>query len=388
MAKPWRVHANDALLVLQTLDAASVDAIVTDPPAGIAFMGKDWDNYARSRGAFIGTMGEIFREARRVLKPGGHALVWALPRTSHWTAMALENAGYEIRDCVYHLFGTGFPKGVDISKAIDKEAGAEREVIGLHPQPHHNSAVYNMIVHGMPETAELTAPATDAARQWEGWNTALKPAAEPWWLARAPLQANTIAANVVQYGTGALNIGATRIGQHPYSQTQWTQKGMSHPSGATYGVYHGSDTLLPSGRWPANVTFAHDAACTNEACAPECAVAMLDAQSDDTGGASRFFFCAKASTEERNAGLPPGTRNDHPTVKNLELCRWLIRLITPPHGLILDPFAGSGSIGCAAMLEGMRYIGVDQVSKYAAIADKRIHYWYYRALERGVTYDD
>ena len=189
----FTLHHGDCLKVLKTLPSCSVDAIVTDPPAGIAFMGKSWDTDKGGRDAWIAWMQSIAQECLRVIKPGGHALVWALPRTSHWTGMAWENAGWEPRDKVVHLFGTGFPKSLNVSKAIDKAAGAEREVVGYSRGVGvEDNQGYGGIARGGVGIVQkgidvpVTASATPEAHQWEGWGTALKPAAEDWWLLRKP----------------------------------------------------------------------------------------------------------------------------------------------------------------------------------------------------------
>lgn len=199
----------------------SVDSMVTDPPAGIGFMGKAWDGDRGGRDDWVGSMANTFRECLRVLKPGAHALVWALPRTSHWTATALEDAGFEIRDIITHHFGSGFPKSLDVGKAIDRAAGVEREVIGMRPRfpdgtrgarPRPEKFT-NRYARGMADLGglvEVTAPATDAAKQWQGWGTALKPASEHWILARAPLAESTIASNVLKFGTGGAECGRVK----------------------------------------------------------------------------------------------------------------------------------------------------------------------------------
>lgn len=218
------VICGDALAVLKGLPENSVDAIVTDPPAAVSFMGREWDSDKGGRTQWVGWLSQVMREALRCLKPGGHALVWALPRTSHWTALALEDAGFEIRDCVYHLFGSGFPKSLDISKAIDKMADAEREVIGhvdgrgsydgsiRTPREKFTGNVWNNGEAGGTTLAPITAPATPEAQQWQGYGTALKPAVECWWLCRKPLSESSIAANVLRWSTGAINIDACRVG--------------------------------------------------------------------------------------------------------------------------------------------------------------------------------
>jgi len=306
----YTLHTGDCRDVMATLPAESVDAIVCDPPYGLSFMGKGWDH---------GVPGvDFWVEALRVLKPGGHLIAFGGTRTYHRLAVAIEDAGFEVRDCLMWLYGSGFPKS-------------------------HN-------LHG----------------DWHGWGTALKPAYEPAILARKPLR-GTVADNVAQWGTGGLNIDATKVG----------------------GV---------GGRWPANVILDEEAA------------AALDAQSgvtrssaggksgsnanpmswtevntdrprnghSDSGGASRFFYTAKASRSEREAGLHAsnGERaNNHPTVKPIALMRYMIRLVAPRGAVVLDPFMGSGSTGCAAMVEGMQFIGIDIIPEYVEIAQGRLSRW-------------
>lgn len=251
----------DCLEVLPTLAAESVDAVVTDPPAGISFMGKEWDRDKGGRNQWIAWMTQIAAECLRVLKPGGHAFVWSLPRTSHWTATAWEDAGFEPRDCVYHIFGSGFPKSLDISKAIDKAAGAEREVVGSNQYagrriessgPDNGDACYGQ--YGIP--GNITAPATPAARQWDGWGSALKPAAECWWLFRKPLSEKTIAANVLRWGCGGINVDGGRIewafeGERDIADR--ATKGSNGYSGKGLSKHGGKP--VPLGRFPANVIF-------------------------------------------------------------------------------------------------------------------------------------
>lgn len=443
----WAVIDGDNAEALPSIPDCSVDAIVTDPPAGIAFMGKEWDHHKGGRDAWIAWLRGVMAECLRVLKPGGHALIWAIPRTSHWTMTAVEDAGFEIRDVVYHAFGQGFPKSLDVSKAIDKAAGAARPIVRERSYTLANEGGYS---GGLNTSAprslscEVTAPATPEAAQWEGWGTALKPAVEPWILARKPLD-GTVAGNVLKHGTGALNIDGCRVG----SSGGGTQCDRRDPRGACLGhrnagqstsgeTYHRhASECHDQGRFPAHLTLSHNPDCDAE-CSEGCAVAMLDAQSGaiatskpgtvfrrtqkaadvygdhtadvgreqvaygDSGGASRFFYTAKASRSDREeglAGMPTGQRDEtrdpdapgannprnrggqaranvHPTVKPTDLMRWLVRMITPPGGIVLDPFAGSGSTGKAAALEGMRFIGVEQTPEYADIARARIAHAY------------
>ena len=386
------IYCGDCLDVLREMPDCSVDAIVTDPPAGIAFMGKDWDKDKGGRDNWVAWMQEVAEQCKRVLKPGGHALVWSLPRTSHWTATAWEDAGFELRDRIAHCFGTGFPKSLDISKAIDKMAGAEMEVIGT---------------------------AADAARQWQGWGTALKPAIEDWWLCRKPFK-GSVAANVIEWGTGGLNIDGCRVGvmtakevARSGSSTKTDGWGMKPRSWAAEG-------REPQGRWPANLI--HDGSEEVVGLFPSVKTGAIKpyisksvgyeggwgAERDvnhaaSEGSAARFFYCAKASKADRDEGcegLPQIIRqsvahgdkqhgtlpytnepremnprprgNHHPTVKPVELMRYLCRLITPPGGIVLDPFMGSGSTGKGAVIEGFQFIGIEQDPDYAAIAKARM----------------
>lgn len=368
----------DCLEKLKTLEANSIDSIVTDPPYGLSFMGKKWDYDVPSV--------EIWREVIRVLKPGGHLLSFGGTRTHHRMVLAIEDAGFEIRDQIQWLYGSGFPKSHDISKAIDKAAGAEREVVGNNPNHRGQSQFENQYTKGLGQDGSITAPSTPEAKQWQGWGTALKPANEPIVLARKPLEKGlTIAENVLKWGCGGLNIDASRIegGERPHIERR-NDKSLD---GDVYGSgINGSKSLglFTQGRFPANLLL------------DETAAEMLDEQSGvlktggpkyedshqkhhmfkggrpdshrpgDTGGASRFFYVAKASKRERGEG------NVHPTVKPIRLIEYLIKLITPPNGTVLDPFMGSGSTGVAAKNLGFEFIGIELNDEYCEIAQKRI----------------
>lgn len=339
----------DSSEVLKLLPDNSVDSIVTDPPAGIGFAGEHWDSYSAPEGSrnpardgFISAMAQIFAECLRVLKPGGHALVWAIPRTSHWTAMALEDAGFEIRDRVGHLFGSGFPKSHNIALAIDKLHGAPNRgrEIPVATQSRKKSDGVQVLVANPVEVYE---PVTEAGAAWDDWGTGLKPACEDWWLCRKPLD-GTIADNVLKHGTGGLNVGATRI-----------------PNSA------GLD------RWPAHLV--HDGSPEVESVFP--------------AGEARYFYCSKIGKKDRDEGLDAfeerssymvanganrdtAHKNPHPTPKSLELMLWLCQLITPPGGVILDPFMGSGSTGKAAVFGGFGFVGIEREEEYFKVAEARI----------------
>jgi site-specific DNA-methyltransferase (adenine-specific) len=381
------------------MDDASVDAVVTDPPYELGFMGKTWD------AAGVAYDPTLWDEVLRVLKPGGHLLAFGGTRTYHRMTVAIEDAGFEVRDSIHWVYGSGFPKSLDVSKAIDKAAGAEREVVGEGPNAARRPKPGAGVTMKMPSGDPITAPATDAARQWDGWGTALKPAHEPIVVARKPL-AGTVAATVLEYGTGALNIDGCRVAGADAPLKWETPRGGIWQTDPTATA---TATTDDRGRWPANFVLTHAADCGDD-CAPGCPVAALDEQSgelsgagsrtkrvdrspftsgeghliadrvhDAGGGASRFFtvtewddapfrYVAKPSRAERNAGTD---RNIHPTVKPLDLMRWLVRLVTPPGGVVLDPFAGSGTTLAAAILEGFDCVGVEMTDDYLPLIEGR-----------------
>lgn len=218
----YTLHHGDCLEVMRSLPENSVDAVVTDPPAGISFMNRSWDSDKGGRTQWVSWMTDVMAECLRVLKPGGHALVWALPRTSHWTATAIEDAGFEVRDVITHHFGSGFPKSANISKYLDKMAGAEGEVVKQFDATYGINKTRVAQGYRPNEVAPSVhrAPATDLAKQYDGWGTALKPASEHWILARKPL-IGTVAANITQWGVGGLNIDGCRIAHTPGAEGVW-----------------------------------------------------------------------------------------------------------------------------------------------------------------------
>ena len=436
---------------LAMLPDCSVDAILTDPPYHLVqnsrggspqpgdlstpfgrsgpsrargFMGHEWD------GGDIAFQVELWREALRVLKPGGHMLAFSGSRTYHRMTCAIEDAGFEVRDSIMWVYGSGFPKSLDISKAIDKIFGAERQVVGQQ----FRAATGRDEGYGFGESFDITAPATLAAQIWEGWGTGLKPAHEPICVARKPMAADTVAANILAHGVGGINIDGCRVPIDPVADASQlrTMRVSQHDGADGWGMNTTranptARVLGMEGRWPAN--FIHDGSPEVLALFPETAPSKSGGKSgstaiwgdgsakklerggfDDAGSAARFFqqchwtqedleaalfyYCAKASKRDKDEGLDHVTpkrvlasvhgafgdsknpnhprRNPHPTVKPTALMRYLARLICPAGGTILDIFAGSGSTGKAAILEGFQFIGFELDPQYTAIANARL----------------
>jgi site-specific DNA-methyltransferase (adenine-specific) len=389
--------------LLRTLPDASIDSIVTDPPYELGFMGKSWDSTG------IAYQVDVWRECLRVLKHGGHLLAFGGSRTYHRLACAIEDAGFQIRDQIMWVYGSGFPKSLNVSKSIEglittgsANKTAFKHLAGEQVERGNWGIAKQQFTHGQrdknyDETASATVlgrlePITDEAKQWEGWGTALKPAHEPIVLARKPLD-GTVAQNVLWYGTGALNIDECRVGAELIQTNRYNTHGdMTLFRQSQAGNDYVSN--IHAGRFPAN--FIHDGS-------DEVLELFPDTKHDD-GSAARFFYCAKASKTDRNEGLAhfplrtggemtdridgsaglqspragagrtSGGNNHHPTVKPTTLMRYLIRLVTPPDGTVLDPFTGSGSTGKAAILEGFRFVGIEQDADYVRIADARIKY--------------
>ena len=375
----------DCLERLKELPDNSVDSIVTDPPYGLSFMGKKWDYDVPSV--------EVWAECLRVLKPGGHLLAFAGTRTQHRMAVRIEDAGFEIRDMIAWVYGSGFPKSLDVSKAIDKAAGAEREVEGFRTLPYTakptsmNESLENHIDENGYIKVPITTPATPEAQQWSGWGTALKPALEPITVARKPFK-GTVAANVLAHGTGGINVDGCRVGMEAVVSLKGLGQNANMNDDKWKGIGSRPAPTVSVGRWPANLI--HDGS--------DEVVGLFP--SDKQGIASRFFYVAKASKKDRDegcegleaqsvvrmatqngaSGVPSKamerfatvSRNHHPTVKPTALMRYLCRLVTQPGGVVLDPFMGSGSTGKAAILEGFRFIGIEREAEYVEIAKARI----------------
>ncbi len=415
------VVLGDCVEVLAAWPEACVDAIVTDPPyhlgpmsrrragAGVfrrahrGFMGKSWD------GGDVSFRPETWAAILRVLRPGGQMVAFGGTRTYHRMVCAAEDAGFEVRDQIAWLFGSSMPKSLDVSRAIDRAAGAERD----SPRAITGSWTKD---DGRDYVPEETTPTTDAAREWQGWGTALKPAMEPILLARRPLAERSVAANVLAHGTGAINIDGTRIAG-PNPSIGRRQGDIAHLS---TDRAEDADAEGCMGRYPANVVLSHAEECREARtvmpdsgtdggaaatweCDASCPVLLLDAQSagrmhgagaaraavrdrkpsghlwqtpgdghrfGDTGGASRFFYTAKADSAERIEGL--AKRSHHPTTKPVAILAWLVRLVTPPGGIVLDPFLGSGTTAIAAQGAGFRWVGIEMDRGYAEIAVARV----------------
>ena len=336
------IYCGDSLDVLKGMADESVDSIITDPPYGLSFMGKKWDYDVPTT--------ELWTECLRVLRPGGHLLAFAGTRTQHRMAVRIEDAGFEIRDMIAWVYGSGFPKSLNIGKAVDKLQGNEREFVGVDRNGCNPNYKCTSINSKNIEISIGTSP-------WEGWGTALKPALEPITVARKPISERNIAANVLKHGTGGINIDESRLETSDMEELEKArcnfEKNQTHRMTNTGRNFLTSKELKAThgvGRFPANLI--HDG--SDE---------VLELMPNN---AARFFYCAKASRSERGEG------NVHPTVKPIALMQYLCRLVTPPNGVVLDPFFGSGSTGCAAIREGFRYIGIDISEDYCAIAAKRI----------------
>ena len=356
----WTLYEGDCLEVMRGMPDNSVDAVVTDPPYGLSrepdieevlrhwlagddyqhrgggFMGKTWDSFVPGPA--------VWREVCRVVKPGGHILCFAGTRTVDLMGISLRLGGFEIRDCLQWLYGSGFPKSHDISKAIDKREGYWRGKAGKKLTENGSMAGGNY------ERSPKGEPVTALAKQWDGWGTALKPANEPIVLARKPLSEKTIAENVMKWGTGGLNIDGCRVGTEQMGgYVVKSSLGRRTSEGGEHKDFIATST---TGRFPANVILDEEAA------------QLLDEQSG--GSISRFFYCAKASKNERGEG------NNHPTVKPTKLIEYLVTLITPPNGIVLDPFIGSGTTAIASLNTGRSFIGIELNEGYVEIARRRV----------------
>lgn len=373
-----KIINSDCLAAMKNMEADSVDAIVTDPPYGLLFMGKNWDH---------GVPGEMFwREALRVAKPGAHLLAFGGSRTYHRLACAIEDAGWEVRDCIMWVYGSGFPKSMDVAKAIDKASGYEGEVIGTRIVDVGMQGGNMHAGRKQQQQQQIHALSPEAAA-WNGWGTCLKPAYEPIIVARKPLD-GTVAANMLKHGTGALNIDGCRVPTFSEGPGSTPKSSVSGRRNSMSGSMDRVEYDTSKGRFPANLI--HDGSDEVLALFPDskgqCGAATGTEPSrtgsngiygsyngrntmcprGDTGSAARFFYCAKASRKERGKG------NAHPTVKPIALMEYLIRLVAPKGAMVLDPFMGSGTTGVAAVNLGNRFVGIEKESEYANIATARI----------------
>lgn len=347
---------NDCILALKELPDNSIDSVVTDPPYELGFMGRSWDSTG------IAYNQELWKEVLRVLKPGGHLLSFGGTKTYHRMACAIEDSGFEIRDCIQWIYGTGMPHGDNISKRIDKIQGAKRGKVRIDASQVRNTKVIDG-GHGiqggdrpyMQKALEVgyhelddNNPITEDAKKWDGWNTALKPANEPIVVAQKPLSEKGYALNVLKYGTGALNIEASKIknldGVPVFIKRKENSKN-SYGDGLNGSNRTGEISF--KSRWPANLILSEQSA-------------------ESLGDYSKIFYVAKASKSEK------GDFNKHPTVKPLKLMEYLVTLVTPPNGTVLDPFMGSGTTGVAALNKGFKFIGIEKEKESFNTANKRI----------------
>ena len=415
----------DCFEVLKNIPDNYFDSLISDPPAGISFMSKEFDHNKGGMLNWINWLSEIMAECLRVMKPGACGLVWSLPRTSHWTGMALELAGFRIIDICHVAQGQGFPKSQDISKQLDQLFGEEREVVGFKTRPdgtqRPNSVNWkeNEYFVGLPKINLETAPASPEAKQWDGWKTpALKPAVEGWWLVQKPISETSIARNILKHGVGGLNVEASRVGTESTIRTM----GCNPTNRSSYGTFAHDKTEKmiggsTSGRFPSNLILSCGANCKGENHSPDCPVTVVGEQSGictsgekpsidkvtrgtcygkrqkgninhfskSIGTAARFFkqipfdpetipsvyYQAKASPSDRsNSGE---IKNTHPTVKSRHLMKYLITLITPENGIVLDPFCGSGTTAVACKELGRNYICIEKEKEYFDIACDRIN---------------
>jgi len=429
MSKKTKLMLGDNMESLKKLPDNSVDSIVSDPPYGLSFMSKKWDYDVPSV--------EFWKEVYRVLKPGGHVLSFGGTRTYHRMVVNIEDAGFEIRDQIMWLYGSGFPKSHNIGKAVDKLQGNDREVVRTKPK-QNDIRGGSYAGENQFERDYISVDITKGQSPYEGWGTALKPANEPICVARKPLSEKSVAENVLRWGTGGINIDGCRVnfnGDKPKEcelvdfRGDGSQMNLNASGKERKTIEDRNYIPNEEGRFPANIIL------------DEIAGELLDEQSgiskssptpshkrkgnvvadertskaagmfgdgnilygsnhNDKGGASRFFYQAKVSKAERNMGLddfedkviegrdagqderavaykkrPTPTKNTHPTVKPVSLMTYLCRLVTPPNGIVLDPFMGSGSTGIAAQLEGFRFCGMEMDKDYFKIAEARIENW-------------
>ena len=403
-----KIIQGDCLEKLKELEDNSIDSIVTDPPYGISFMGKKWDYDVPSV--------EVWQECLRVLKPGGHALVACGTRTQHRMAVNLEDAGFEIRDIVAWVYGSGFPKSHNVANGIDKKMGHSNRGHAISSGSQIHPTTGKKRANG--ELLPAYKSRSPESKQWEGWGTALKPAMELWTLCRKPLSEKTVAENVLKWGTGGINIDGCRVEYQSKEDSEKAKNGGGQAGGWMFRSDKPQRPHYDTGRFPANLI--HDGSEEVVEKFPDTGKSgtairrngnaskgifpvsikkgSQDVGFNDSGSAARFFYCAKASKSERNKGLEGFEKqttddgrqksidnafqrgeterhNNHPTVKPIKLMQYLVRLITPKGGTTLDPYIGSGSTGIGAKLEGFDFIGIEREEEYVKIAEARIAGW-------------
>lgn len=402
MATQYTILKGDCHDKLKELPDNSVDSVVTDPPYGLSkepdifevltkwmngepydhghggFMGKRWDSFVPHP--------DIWREVHRVLKPGSHALVFAGTRTQDLMTIALRLAGFEVRDVIEWLYFSGFPKSMDVSKVFDKREGAERKVIGVgnvnckyleRGEPCRGHADSERSQNGITYHTPITAPATELAKKWGGWGTALKPAHEPIIVVRKPLE-GTVCNNVERWGTGAINVDGCRIGDGYDRASGGLRKAKHAENEPSFSLAMNQDKRPTGGRFPANIVTTEPDTFWSKYCDITAAQGNVTPQE----------LSKKASKRDRNSdwrGEEIASRNSHPTVKPTELMAWLVSLVTPPGGTVLDPFAGSGSTLVAAKREGFGFIGIEREPEYIKIANQRLENVYDELAERKLT---
>lgn len=407
-------YLGNCLDILPTLPDNSVDSIVTDPPYELGFMGKKWDSTG------IAYNVDMWAECLRVLKPGGHLLAFGGTRTYHRMAVAIEDAGFEVRDMIEWVYGSGFPKSLNIGKAVDKIQGNERQTIRIRTDGNKGGGANTYDDDNYVWDKPFAE--TKGTSEWEGWGTALKPAHEPICMARKPLAEKTVAENCLKWGTGGINIDESRVGtEERYNAPAGNKAGGNSLNMSRTGMPQDVEGTTATGRFPANLIT--DGSEEVRECFPDTTVGArkagqlrhtkegdlnftgntytLNDYPANSGNASRFFksiiYQAKASKSERNAGLnviedknkrPQGEAfgdgsaitehserkgNFHPTVKPIALMEYLIKMVTPKGGIVLDPFAGSGSTLVAAKQNGYKYIGIELTEEYIPIIEARLN---------------
>lgn len=398
----YKLITDDCLNAIRQIEDNSIDNIITDPPAGIAFMNKDWDKNKGGRDNWISWLSSVMRECLRVLKPGGHIVVWALPRTSHWTATAIENAGFEIRDAIHYLKESN----TDANTFIESLSPDQLQLLEtLMAQQSYDGPFYHVFGSGFPKSHNVGKAVSKIANEscsFNGYGTALKPSVEHWILAMKPIE-GTYAQNALKWGVAGLNINDGRVGVRSHENGRWP----------AHLVHDGSDEIKDL--FPATKSAAGKCkyvGTKNNRWIERGGIAREGHKVEwegygDSGSSARFFYTAKPSSSERDAGceeleekeigMSNGAQNHgkeynecqsiglnkvkshcntHPTVKSISLMRWLVRLVkSPTNGIILDPFSGSGSTGCACALEDCNYIGIEQNAEYNEIAHLRIEHW-------------